>query len=387
MALGNRGQVYRQKKELDKAIADFTAAIRIAPNQAKLFQARAATHAENKALSEAVADYNEALRLDPELAPSILGERGQLYVDLKEFDLAIADSDELVRRFPQNAGGYVIRAFALYEKRDHVRVIADLTEAMRLGSEKDVELCARSPCGVFLHQGVRQGHRRLRRVPASQLETTLTPTTAGLGATTRRGTTRRRLPTLTWRSSSRRSGPICMRFAVIVRTTWATSMTASITLDKQFAATRLMPTCSSRGPLCTTFGGTTRSRSPTWTWRSSSNPTAPNFSELGAIAGTRLASIERLSPTTPRHSSTIQQDPLIVHNRGWAWSRLGEYQKAIADYDEAIRLGLRSAELYVPPGASLGIRAVNTRRRLLITTKPCASRRTLATSRKTSPRR
>jgi tetratricopeptide (TPR) repeat protein len=70
----NRGYVHfrigsyygENPSEFDEAIADYTQAIKLAPNEAWNFRGRADAYLEQKEYDKAIADINEAIRLDPD---------------------------------------------------------------------------------------------------------------------------------------------------------------------------------------------------------------------------------------------------------------------------------------------------------------------------------
>ena len=71
------------------------------------------------------------------------------------------------------------------------------------------------------------------------------------------------------------------------------------------------------------------------------------------MPGRRRRSTTRPSPTTTRPSGSIPRTPRRTRNRGVAWCRAKEYDKAIADFNEAIRLDPKDAPALQLPGRSL----------------------------------
>ena len=86
---------------------------------------------------------------------------------------------------------------------------------------------------------------------------------------------------------------------------------------------------------------TTR-RSPTSTRPSDSTPNTPSPTTTAAAPGERRRSTTRPSPTSTRPSGSTRIH-LAYINRGSAWHAKKEYNKAIADYTEAIRLDPKDA--------------------------------------------
>jgi lipoprotein NlpI len=68
VAHSNRGYAHFGKGEIDAAIADYSAAIRVAPNSADGHSLRGWANFTKGALSEAIADSSTAIRLDPRSA-------------------------------------------------------------------------------------------------------------------------------------------------------------------------------------------------------------------------------------------------------------------------------------------------------------------------------
>ena len=92
----NRGIAYRHKGEYDKAIADYTEAIRLDPKYAKAYNNRGIAYRHKGEFDKAIADYTEAIRLDPKFAVAYCG-RGIAYRRRPSYDKAIADYTEAIR--------------------------------------------------------------------------------------------------------------------------------------------------------------------------------------------------------------------------------------------------------------------------------------------------
>ena len=71
----NRGYIYEQKGDYDRAIADYNESIRLDPIYALAYRNRASLYIKKGDYNRAMADLNEAIRLDPNHAVSSLYAR------------------------------------------------------------------------------------------------------------------------------------------------------------------------------------------------------------------------------------------------------------------------------------------------------------------------
>jgi uncharacterized caspase-like protein len=141
-AIFSRGNAYQQKKDFDRAIADYNEAIRLDPNLAIAFNNRGIAYKEKKDFDRAIADHNEAIRLNPNLA-SAFNNRGIAHKEKKDFDRAIADYNEAIRLKPDNANAFLNRGSTYFDKKQFDRAIADYGEALRLNPNDALALYAR----------------------------------------------------------------------------------------------------------------------------------------------------------------------------------------------------------------------------------------------------
>lgn len=168
--LGLRGAKWRAKGDLDRAIADYSEAIRIDPQLAVSYSSRASALLRRKDYEGSIADYDEAMRLrpgpyrgrylhhffrglaksgkgdhdgaiedfdeaarlDPKFQSTALAFRGRARMDKGELDRALEDLDEAVRVAPANAMAHHHRGLAWAKKGNHDKAIDDYTEAIRL---------------------------------------------------------------------------------------------------------------------------------------------------------------------------------------------------------------------------------------------------------------
>ena len=124
----NRGAVYYGKKDYDRAIADFSNAIRLDPNFADAFNNRGLAYYDKNDYDHAIADYSASIRLNPKDA-SAYRDRGIAYSNKKVYDRAIADFSEAIRLKPNYADAFKSRGNAYQEKGDNDRATADFNAA------------------------------------------------------------------------------------------------------------------------------------------------------------------------------------------------------------------------------------------------------------------
>jgi tetratricopeptide (TPR) repeat protein len=161
----NRGLLYLEAGKYDRAIADFTQAVKLAPkfvmaieNRASAYGAagknlmalddwnevlrqepangaallrRARVYIEQKEPAKALADLNAILKIDPNNVPAF-AERGHLHVDMSQIDKALADFTQAIRLDKTNVQHYLDRSQLYTEKKEYAKALADAEEALRL---------------------------------------------------------------------------------------------------------------------------------------------------------------------------------------------------------------------------------------------------------------
>jgi len=128
-AYSNRGFAYDDKGEYDKAIADYTQAIKINPKNAIAYTNRGAVYYSKGALDRAIADFDEAIKLNPNDALAY-ANRGIAYDNKGEVDRAIADFDKAIALDPNDGEAYKNRG-AAYRRTGTVKVGALAPKRMR----------------------------------------------------------------------------------------------------------------------------------------------------------------------------------------------------------------------------------------------------------------
>jgi tetratricopeptide (TPR) repeat protein len=130
-AYNRRGVAYYAQKDYDKAITDCSAAIRLDPNYAAAYYNRALSYYAQKDYDKAITDYNAAIRLDPNDVLAYYG-RGLSYYDRKNYDKAISDYNVAIKLDPNDVLAYYGRRLSYYDQKDYDKAVSDYNAAIRL---------------------------------------------------------------------------------------------------------------------------------------------------------------------------------------------------------------------------------------------------------------
>ena len=87
----NRGVARLEKGETDRAISDFTKAIKMNPRFGMAYYYRAMAYSRKKEYDQVIADYTRAIEIDPQRFAVAYAERALIYYVKKEYDKAWED--------------------------------------------------------------------------------------------------------------------------------------------------------------------------------------------------------------------------------------------------------------------------------------------------------
>ena len=132
-----RGDLYDDKGDQERAIADLSEALRLDPNYAWAYAIRGYILDQQGEHDRAIADYTQAIRVDPKDAGTI-ANRGWTKRKKGDLDGAFADFNEAIRVDPKFVRAYYNRGLAWNDRSDYDRAIADFNEAIRLDPKGDV---------------------------------------------------------------------------------------------------------------------------------------------------------------------------------------------------------------------------------------------------------
>ena len=148
----NRGLVYREERDYNRAIESFTKAIELNPDFAKAYTNRAVTYQCKGLFDRAIADHTKAIELKSDLA-EVYNNRGAAYGEQGDCDRAIADHTKAIELNPNHPEVYNNRGVAYYKKSDYNRAIEDYTQAIQLKpSFVDKVYCNRAKARLHLQE-------------------------------------------------------------------------------------------------------------------------------------------------------------------------------------------------------------------------------------------
>ncbi|MFD0210867.1 tetratricopeptide repeat protein [Streptomyces hirsutus] len=140
-----RGHLHRDAERSGEALADFDAAVSLAPENAEARYARGLAYRDTDRYVQALADFGEAMRLDPEDPwPAVF--RGQTYLWQEDWERALADFDHAIE-LDQGLGlTWYLRAHAHGGRGDHERALADLDRSVQVQPDQGAAHADRSSC-------------------------------------------------------------------------------------------------------------------------------------------------------------------------------------------------------------------------------------------------
>lgn len=130
----NRADLYNQRHDYGRAIADASQALagELSDYGKRVgYRERGNAYQAQGDNDRAIADYTDSIRLDPNDIV-VLTSRGNAYLTKGDLDHAIADYDHVLALDPKYAIAYYNRSLAYRAKGDFDRVIADCSQAIAL---------------------------------------------------------------------------------------------------------------------------------------------------------------------------------------------------------------------------------------------------------------
>jgi tetratricopeptide (TPR) repeat protein len=128
-AFNHRGEARAEAGALGQAVADFTASMRIRPDNVPALAGRGYARFATGDFAGSIADYNEAIRHAPGAA-ELYFERGHVYLAAGNADASIRDLTAAIRLDPRSASAFNNRGLAYRKKGDAVHALQDYSTAI-----------------------------------------------------------------------------------------------------------------------------------------------------------------------------------------------------------------------------------------------------------------
>ena len=106
-----RGRVYRYSNQHNRAIDDFTEAIRLYPEYDRAYRTRAQVYIEKAQYGLAIDDLTKAMEYDPDSEATVISLilRGAAYVEIGSYRNALDDANKAIYLDPDNTHAYRLR--------------------------------------------------------------------------------------------------------------------------------------------------------------------------------------------------------------------------------------------------------------------------------------
>jgi tetratricopeptide (TPR) repeat protein len=143
IAFHNRGGIYKERKDYDRAIADYSEAIKLDPQFVNGLLNRGTAYDSKGDNGAAAGDFGRVIELKPE-DPLGYYDRGYIRCwKTHDYDGAIADLSKAIELGNKDAPTYLYLALAYQGKKDYRRAIADYDEGLKLSPNNAIALSYR----------------------------------------------------------------------------------------------------------------------------------------------------------------------------------------------------------------------------------------------------
>lgn len=144
LMLYRRGLAREGVGQLDKALEDFSDAIKKSPQRAVAYLDRGVLLASRmRAFERAIADFDRVVELEPTNVEAFIA-RGGTYCELGQYGRAIADLDRAIQLAPRSSDAFQKRALARARSGQERSAMDDYTSAVRLNPHNVAALNGRA---------------------------------------------------------------------------------------------------------------------------------------------------------------------------------------------------------------------------------------------------
>ncbi|MDQ5825740.1 MAG: tetratricopeptide repeat protein, partial [Chloroflexota bacterium] len=130
-AHNDSGLLARDSGDLDKAIAEFSEAIRLKPDYAAAYINRGGVYRSQEKYTQSIADFNRAIELVPGNGAAYL-ERGTTYMYANNNDSAVSDFTRVIELLPNSSEAYYYRGLIYLNQNEYDKAIDDFSKVLAL---------------------------------------------------------------------------------------------------------------------------------------------------------------------------------------------------------------------------------------------------------------
>jgi tetratricopeptide (TPR) repeat protein/S1-C subfamily serine protease len=150
-AYSSRGIAYSSLQQYEKAISDYTQAIKINPKDALIYEVRGIAYSSLQQYKKAILDYTQAIKINPKDALAFF-KRGANYSSLKQYENAVLDYTQAIKINPKDTVFYMGRGAAYLPLRQYEKAILDYTQAIQVNPKDALAYIGRGVIYYNLHQ-------------------------------------------------------------------------------------------------------------------------------------------------------------------------------------------------------------------------------------------
>jgi tetratricopeptide (TPR) repeat protein len=134
-----RGKCYENKGNMDRAMSDFSDAIKIDPKYMLAYYERAVEYQKRQEFDKALDDYTRIIELYPDQAHAY-NNRAMIYEKIGEIDLAILDFDKAIALEVNLVNAHFNRGLVYLKKGDYFKALEDFNKEAQINpNAKGVE--------------------------------------------------------------------------------------------------------------------------------------------------------------------------------------------------------------------------------------------------------
>jgi tetratricopeptide (TPR) repeat protein len=153
-----RGFFLLSRGTAGEAIKDFNASIARNPNDARAYNHRGMARVTKGEWKQAIADFNKAIEIDPRFA-NAYANRSLALSKVDRRKEALADLDQAIKLDPKSASSYNNRGVLYLDRQDYDKALADFSKAIQLDKNN-----------LSFHENRRQTNLRCGRYAAAEAD-------------------------------------------------------------------------------------------------------------------------------------------------------------------------------------------------------------------------